>query len=126
MKKEIIINEVKLVSKNWVENFNKGNIKKCIDVYTDDALMIVKNKGDFKGKNAIKEFWLELTKKAKSISYFNTSFEFINNDTVHLKSNWKMDICEGIITLEKWQRQQSGQWKLIDDRFEVLKEKNTN
>lgn len=122
MNNETIINDFRTSSLNWIENFNNGNFDKCIDAYMDDAVMVVKNVGEFKGKEAIAGFWSELTKSANHIEYSNTNIKVIDETTVHLDSDWKMNIGEGIITLEEWKKQEDGSWKLTQDEFEVLKQ----
>jgi len=122
MNNETIINDFKSHSEDWISNFNKANFQECIDAYTEDAIMIVKNVGEFKGKIEITGFWTELTKTANHIEYSNTNIKVIDEKTVHLNSDWKMNIGEGIITLEEWKKQQDGSWKLTQDEFEVLKQ----
>jgi ketosteroid isomerase-like protein len=122
MNNEQILNDFKQYTKKCVENFNNGDIQECIDGYVDDAIMVVANVGEFKGKEAIASFWSELTKTANFLEYINPQYKVIDKDTVHLSSDWRMNIGEGIITLEEWKKQEDGSWKLTDDRFEVLKQ----
>lgn len=122
MNNETIVNDFKTHSKNWISNFNNANFQDCIDAYTEDAIMIVKNVGEFKGKAEITGFWTELTKTANHIEYSNTNIKVIDENTIHLSSDWKMNIGEGIITLEEWKRQEDKSWKLTQDEFEVLKQ----
>lgn len=122
MNKELVISDFKQYTEKWVENFNNGNVQGCIDAYVDDAIMIVKNIGEFKGKEAIAGFWQETTKSANFIEYLNTNIVVIDEETVHLNSDWKMNIGEGIITLEEWKKQEDGSWKLTQDEFEILKQ----
>ena len=122
MNNETIVNDFKTHSKNWISNFNNANFQDCIDAYTEDAIMIVKNVGEFKGKAEITGFWTELTKTANHIEYSNTNVKVIDENTIHLSSDWKMNIGEGIITLEEWKRQEDKSWKLTQDEFEVLKQ----
>ena len=122
MNKELIIEDFKKYTLAWIENFNKGNVEYCINAYVDDAVMVVKNVGEFKGKEAIEAFWNETTKAANHIEYSNTNIKVIDEKTVHLDSNWKMNIGEGIITLEEWVKQEDGSWKLVQDEFEILKQ----
>jgi len=122
MNNETIVNDFKTHSKNWISNFNNANFQDCIDAYTEDAIVIVKNVGEFKGKAEITSFWTELTKTANHIEYSNTNIKVIDENTIHLSSDWKMNIGEGIITLEEWKRQEDKSWKLTQDEFEVLKQ----
>ncbi len=122
METKAIIEDFKQYTNAWVENFNKGNVQYCIDAYTDNAVMIIKEVGEFKGKVAISTFWNDLTKNANHIEYSNTNIKLINEKTVHLDSDWKMNIGEGIITLEEWVKQDDGSWKLTQDEFQILKQ----
>ncbi len=122
METKAIIEDFKQYTNAWVENFNKGNVQYCIDAYTDNAVMIIKEVGEFKGKVAISAFWNDLTKNANHIEYSNTNIKLINEKTVHLDSDWKMNIGEGIITLEEWVKQDDGSWKLTQDEFQILKQ----
>lgn len=122
MNNELIIEDFKKYTLGWIESFNKGDVEACINAYVDDAVMIVKNIGEFKGKEAIAEFWNETTKAANHIEYSNTNIKLIDEKTVHLNSDWKMNIGEGIITLEEWVKQEDGSWKLTQDEFEILKQ----
>lgn len=122
MNNEAIINDFKKYTLAWIENFNKGNVEACINAYTDEANMIVKNIGVFKGKEAIAGFWKETTITANHIEYSNTNIKVIDEKTVHLNSDWKMNIGEGVITLEEWVKQEDGSWKLTQDEFEILKQ----
>ena len=122
MNKENILKEFQVYTNAWVENFNKGNVQYCIDAYVDDARMIVKGLGKFEGKEEIAGFWNELTKKANHIEYLNTNILVINENTIHLNSDWKMNIGEGIITLEEWVKQDDNTWKLVNDCFQVEKQ----
>lgn len=122
METKAIIEDFKQYTNAWVENFNKGNIQYCIDAYVDDAIMSIKEVGEFKGKIAISVFWNDLTKNANHIEYSNTNIKVIDEKTVHLDSDWKMNIGEGIITLEEWVKQDDGSWKLTQDEFQILKQ----
>lgn len=122
MNKENVLKEFQVYTNAWVENFNKGNVQYCIDAYVDDARMIVKGLGKFEGKEEIAGFWNELTKKANHIEYLNTNIIVIDENTIHLNSDWKMNIGEGIITLEEWVKQEDNTWKLVNDCFQVEKQ----
>ncbi len=122
MNKDMILKDFKQYTRAWIENFNKGNIEYCINAYTEDAIMNIKNVGEFKGKEAIANFWSELTQKANYIEYSNTNIKVLDEKTIHLDSDWKMNIGEGIITLEEWIKQEDGSWKLFKDAFEIKKQ----
>lgn len=117
-----LIKECQEVSQQWTQNFNQGNLDYCINAYEKNATMVVKNVGEFVGHDAIRAFWTELTQTANYLEYSNTQYKVIDEKTVHLNSDWKMNIAEGIITLEEWVKQDNGSWKLSQDAFEVLKQ----
>ena len=48
--------EVMKASKSWISNFNSGNTKAITDAYTEDAVMVAKPFGTFKGKNPLVNF----------------------------------------------------------------------
>jgi len=121
MNQELIIEDFKKYSSEWIKNFNKGNFEDCINAYDDDASMVVKDVGEFNGKKEISEFWTELTKTANFIEYSNINIEVIGVNTVHLSAHWKMNIAEGVISLEKWVKKSDNSWKLAQDEFEILK-----
>ena len=122
MKQEEVLEDFQKYTNAWVDNFNKGNIQYCIDAYVDDARMIVKGLGKFEGKEEIAGFWNELTKQATQIEYLDTNIIVLDENTIHLNAAWKMNIGEGIITLEEWVRQDDNSWKLVNDCFQVDKE----
>lgn len=122
MNTEQIIKEFTQYTKAWVENFNKGNVEYCINAYVDNATMKIKDVGEFKGKEQIAKFWNDLTVNANFIEYSNTNIKVIDENTVHLDSDWKMNIGEGIITLEEWVKQDDNSWKLTQDEFQILKQ----
>lgn len=118
--------EVLEASKNWISNFNKGNTNAIVDAYTDDAIMVAKPFGTYKGKKAISEFWTPFVKSgASDLKYANTKIEVINHKTAIISSDWSMNVGRGIITNETWIKT-NGVWKLVEDHFEVKEQFNTN
>jgi len=115
---------VQKAAKLWVKNFNKGNIEYCINVYQEDAVMNVKPVGTFKGRKAIGDFWKKMVNESKAsfLVYRNTRIKQINENTVHLASDWTMNIGEGIITKEEWVKGKDGIWKFKSDSFEIKKQ----
>ena len=122
MNKKAILEDFLPYTKGWIENFNKGNVEYCVNAYTENCVMKIKDVGDFIGIKAISKFWHDLTQNANHIEYSNTNIEVIDEKTVHLNSDWKMNIGEGIITLEEWVKQEDGSWKLTQDEFQILKQ----
>jgi hypothetical protein len=86
--------------------------------------MTIKGVGVFKGKSQIGKFWRDFSKTATNLVYSNTKVNLVDEKTVHLSSNWRMNVGEGIITLEEWVKQDNGSWKLTKDKFQVLKKYN--
>ncbi|WP_196888338.1 hypothetical protein [Aureivirga sp. CE67] len=115
--------EVLDASMEWIGNFNKGNVQGCVDGYTDNAEMSALPFGIKKGKEEISEFWTSLVKKsgAKNIVYTNVSVEIASKNIAFLSANWSMNIGEGIIFQEKWEKI-NGKWILTYDNFQVLEQ----
>ena len=116
-------NEVLTASQRWIANFNKGDVNACVAGYLPDAVMEAKPMGTFTGTQQIDEFWRPfMTSGATDLEYQDVTIEVINETTVHLSANWRMNVGRGIITLEKWVKQPNGQWLLAHDAFEVLEQ----
>mgnify|MGYP000517387887 CR=1 FL=1 len=115
--------EVIIASNNWIKNFNKGNVDYCVNAYTTNATMNAKPFGTFKGRKKIDDFWRPFVASGASfLVYRNTEVKEINSTTVHVSSNWSMNVGEGIITKEEWIKEKDGVWRLRTDNFEVLKQ----
>lgn len=115
--------EVEAASKKWVDNFNEGQVEYCIDAYSNDALMQAKPFGTFKGKQEIGDFWRPFVASgAGYLVYRNTTIKEIDPRTVHIASDWSMNVGEGIITKEKWVKEEDNVWRLQEDHFEVKKQ----
>jgi enoyl-[acyl-carrier-protein] reductase (NADH) len=86
--------------------------------------MNVKPVGTFKGRKAIGDFWKKMVNESKAsfLVYRNTRIKQINENTVHLASDWTMNIGEGIITKEEWVKGKDGIWKFKSDSFEIKKQ----
>ena len=116
-------NEVLTASQQWITNFNNGNVDACVAGYLPDAVMEAKPMGTFRGTQAIADFWRPfMASGAKDLEYQKIKLEVINESTVHLSANWRMNVGRGVITLEKWVKQSDGQWFLAYDAFEVLEQ----
>lgn len=117
-----IKHEVAKVSKQWITDFNNGNITAITNAYAKNAIMTAKPFGTYKGQKAIHNFWAPFIKSgATDLKYFNTTINVIDTKTVQLSSDWSMNVGEGIITNETWVKQ-NGFWKLTQDEFEVKKQ----
>jgi uncharacterized protein (TIGR02246 family) len=49
--------KIEAANKGFVKAFNKGDLKKAIEVYTDDATILPPNADIMKGKEAITAYW---------------------------------------------------------------------
>ncbi len=115
--------EVLKASNTWIKRFNQGDVDYCVSAYTKNASMTAKPFGTFIGRAKIDKFWRPFVKKGASfLVYRNTIVKQINPTTVHLSSDWSMNVGEGIITKEEWVKEKDGIWRLNDDHFEVLKQ----
>ena len=120
---ESLCNEVLSRSQQWIAAFNRGNIDDCIAAYTSTAVMHAKPMGTFQGIEAIAKFWKDfMALGPENLSYSEIKLESVDEQTVLLSANWRMNVGQGIITMEKWIQQDDGDWKLAQDDFEVLKQ----
>ena len=118
-----VSNEVLRASRQWITNFNEGNVDACVAGYLPDAVMEAKPMGTFRGTPEIEGFWRPfISSGATDLEYHEVTLEVIDESTVHLSANWRMNVGHGVITLEKWVRQPNGQWLLAYDAFEVLEQ----
>ncbi|MEC3907466.1 alpha/beta fold hydrolase [Tamlana sp. 2201CG12-4] len=119
--------QVLKASKNWIFNFNQGNITEISNAYATDAVMVTKPFGIFEGRKAISEFWASFIQSgASDLKYTNTQVKIISDKKAIVSSNWSMNVGKGIITNETWVKTE-GNWKLKEDHFEVKEQyKNNN
>ena len=81
--------------------------------------------GTFTGKEAIDGFWRPfMASGAGQLVYENIKLEVVDESTVVLSADWRMNVGRGIITKEKWVKQSDGNWLLEQDDFEVLEQFN--
>jgi len=107
-------------SKAWKDAFNSGNAAAAAALYEDDAVMIVKPFGTFKGKKAILAFWTDLVNKGlDDVVYSNTITTIVDHKSIRITANWKMNNAHGVITNELWVLQPDGSALLREDYFEV-------
>lgn len=107
-------------SKSWKDAFNSGNAAGAAALYEDDAIMVVKPFGTFKGKKAILAFWTDLVNKGfDDVIYKNTVINVIGYDKAQVSADWEMNNAEGVITKELWVLQPDGRALLREDHFEV-------
>lgn len=114
--------EVIEASKEWIQNFNNGNAKACVAGYTNDAVMSAMPFGIKKGSQEIADFWTPFIKSgASNLIYTNVSVEVVDANTVFLSANWSMNVGNGVIFQEKWEKK-NNKWLLTYDDFEVLEQ----
>ena len=116
-----LIEKTKQASKIWQEGFNTGNAEQCAGQYTSDAIMYARPFGEFKGTEAIQSFWRQLIEDGfADVTYINPTFSEHGENTVELKSQWKMNKAGGVIHSEIWELQADGSMKLVHDDFEAI------
>ncbi|WP_405397767.1 YybH family protein [Maribacter sp. Asnod2-G09] len=117
--------EVLNASKTWINNFNNGNAKACVAGYTENAVMSAKPFGIMNGTETISEFWTPFIESgATNLIYTEVSIEVVNEKTAFLSANWSMNVGEGVIFQEKWEKIE-GKWLLTYDDFQVLEQFKT-
>lgn len=117
-----ILEEVIKASVKWINGFNAGDGSVCGNGYTKNATMNAVPFASINGKEGIEEFWKKLIADgAKNLIYHNPTFKVATDDTVLLSSQWSMNIGEGQIYQEKWNRI-NDQWLLTYDEFQVVKQ----
>ena len=83
--------------------------------------MIAEPFGTFRGTNEIRSFWQQLIDDGFSdVEYLNPEIEVIDEQSVELRSGWKMNNASGVIHKEIWVLQQDGSAKLREDYFEAI------
>ena len=82
--------------------------------------MKVKPMGEYSGQQEIDNFWRPfLQSGATDLVYSEIWLKQVDEQTVHLGANWKMNVGRGVITLEEWKKNEKGVWKLDWDDFEI-------
>lgn len=115
-----LLNDMKAASEAWKTSFNTGNAAGCAAQYTPDAIMHARPFGTFEGTDAIQGFWQKLIEDGfGDVDYLEPTIEVLDDETVLLKSNWKMNKAGGVIHEEIWKRQPDGKVLLVQDDFEV-------
>ncbi len=112
---------VESASQAWIAAFNRGDTDTCADTYTEDATFEARPLADLRGREAIRAFWREVMEgDPGTLRYENPNIHVLDADTAVLSSRWSMSrLGRGFITLERWERQQDGIWRLVEDRFEI-------
>lgn len=107
-------------SKAWKDAFNAGDAAGATALYEDDAIMVVKPFGTFKGKTEILAFWTNLVNKGfDDVIYSETTTTILDDHSARVSASWTMNNAHGIITNEYWVLQEDGRALLREDHFEV-------
>ncbi|MCY4044408.1 MAG: nuclear transport factor 2 family protein [Cellvibrionales bacterium] len=116
-----LVDAVNQASSQWKAAFNAHDAKGCAAQYEEDAVIHAKPFGDFEGRSEIQAFWQQIMDNGLSdVEYINPSLEVIDDTTVKLQSEWRMNNAKGVITNEVWVRQSDGSMKLRLDEFEAI------
>lgn len=111
---------VATASKAWKNAFNEGNAIAAAALYEENAVMVVKPYGTFKGRAEILAFWTDLVNKGfDDVVYSNTVMTILDGQSARIESDWKMNSAHGVITNELWIIQPDGRALLREDHFEV-------
>jgi ketosteroid isomerase-like protein len=109
-------------SEKFTNGFNTKNGIACGNAYAKISSMNAIPFASLHSKKEITSFWTQLIKDgATNLTYHNPKFEMTSNNTVILSSQWSMNIGEGKIFQEKWEKI-SKEWLLTYDEFKVLRQ----
>ena len=113
--------EVESASAAWIAAFNRGDAEACAAAYSEDAVMEARPLADLRGREAILKFWQQvLADNPGTLHYDDPRVHVLDANTAVLSSRWSMSrLGSGVITLERWERQDDGAWRLVEDRFEI-------
>ena len=107
-------------SKAWKDAFNAGDAVAAAALYEEDAVMIVKPIGTFKGRKEILAFWTDIMSKGfDDVVYINTVTTVLDDQSASVSAGWKMNKAKGIITNELWVVQPDGRALMREDHFEI-------
>ncbi len=108
-------------SKQWKTFFNQGNAAGCASMYEEDAQMVAKPFGVYKGRQQVEMFWQELIEEGfADVSYLDPKVEPIDENSTVLTSRWTMNNAQGVISRELWVLQANGSMLLREDHFEAI------
>lgn len=115
-----LMEETAEASRKWQTYFNQGDAAGCASMYEEDATMVVTPFGTFQGRKEIEGFWESIISQGFSdVSYVEPRMEQVDETSVLLMSNWKMNKAQGVISRELWAAQADGSMRLREDHFEV-------
>ncbi|WP_299159081.1 hypothetical protein [uncultured Tenacibaculum sp.] len=118
----LVLEKVIQASINWIQGFNTGKGAICGNGYSEKATMNAVPFASLNTKKDIQGFWKKLISDgANNLIYNNPIFTAQTANTATLAARWSMNIGEGKIYQEKWEKI-NGEWLLTYDEFQVLKQ----
>lgn len=118
--KDQLFNAVQQASTRWKNAFNSGDAAGCTAQYEENAVMHARPFGTFTGSEQIHAFWHKLIEDGfADVEYIEPQLEVVDEQSVILKSKWKMNNASGVIHKELWVLQADGTAKLREDDFEA-------
>lgn len=115
-----LIAETKEASEKWKSFFNQRDAAGCASMYEEDAEMIAKPFGSYKGRREIEAFWRDIIDQGLSgVAYVDPVIEQVDETSTVLTSGWKMNKAQGVISRELWVLQPDGSMLLREDHFEA-------
>ena len=115
-----LIAKTREASEQWQRSFNQGDASGCASMYEQQADMLAKPFGHYRGQKDIESFWQQLIDQGYTdIRYLEPKIEVIDDRTTVLSSDWAMNKAQGVITRELWVMQDDGQMRLREDHFEA-------
>lgn len=116
-----MIEATQTASARWQASFNRADAAGCAACYEEDAVMVAKPFGTYRGRKAIQAFWQDLFDKGfAEVAYVEPKLTAQEDGTVLLASKWTMNKAHGVITRELWAPQSDGSMRLREDHFEAL------
>ena len=87
---------VATASRTWRDAFNAGDAAAAAELYEEDAIMVVKPFGTFKGRKAIQAFWTDIIAKGfDDVVYRNTVTTILDPSltSARVSADWKNEQC---------------------------------
>lgn len=111
---------VAAASRAWRDAFNAGDAAGAAKQYEEDAVMVVKPLGTFKGRQEIEAFWADIIKQGfADVIYDNTVTTVLDRHSARVAADWSMNKAHGVITNEHWVMQPDGCALIREDHFEI-------
>ncbi|MEP3276289.1 MAG: SgcJ/EcaC family oxidoreductase [Stappiaceae bacterium] len=117
---ETIEQAIRTASTKWQTAFNAGDGEACAACYEEDALMVAKPFGSFRGRTEIAAFWKKIIADGfADVAYVDPAIEVVDDQSGLLSAGWTMNKAQGVITKELWVVQRNGDALLREDYFEA-------